>query len=103
MAIMTQHSARPAADGPDRPVTSQAGPASPTGIPLMGPADPDTVTPLMGPADPGTVTPLMGPLRVPARSRRPIDGLGFLKAQSAGSCRTTWEDWFGTSARARQA
>jgi hypothetical protein len=30
-------------------------------VPLMGPADPPTVTPLMGPADPPTVTPLMGP------------------------------------------
>jgi hypothetical protein len=32
-------------------------------VPLMGPADPATVTPLMGPADPGTATPLMLPRR----------------------------------------
>ena len=38
-------------------------------VPLMGPADPATVTPLMGPADPGTMVPLMGPAD-PARWSR---------------------------------
>lgn len=72
MAIIKQHSARPAADGQARPASSQR-PAFPVAIPLMGPADSTTATPLMGrggsgtaapvmgPADTGTATPLMGP------------------------------------------
>ena len=61
MTMIKEHPARAAADGPARPVTSQARLASRPVIPLMGPADPDTVTPLLGAADPGTTTPLLGP------------------------------------------
>lgn len=62
MAITQQHPTLPAADGPARPSTTQAGSALRAVIPLMGPADPGTVTPLMGPADP-SVTCLMRPRR----------------------------------------
>jgi hypothetical protein len=47
MAITNQHSARPAANDPDRPATSQAGLASRTSVPVMGAADSGTVTPVM--------------------------------------------------------
>ena len=47
---------------PHGPILERAGSRGVT-VPLMGPADPDTVIPLLGSADPGTATPLMAPSR----------------------------------------
>jgi hypothetical protein len=75
MAIIKQHSARPAADGQARPTpTPSQGPASPVAITLMGPADAGTATPLMGRGGSGTATPVMGP--ADSGTATPLMGLG---------------------------
>ena len=63
MAIIKQHPVHPAADGQARLATPQAGPATRTPIPLMGPADPGTAIPLMGRADPSVTVWPPGPAR----------------------------------------